>query len=247
MTGLLSNRRYRAVAYAVTCLALAGILFWAYRRFVLLHPDPTITWVRHGTTYELLNPKMLGAILVAPWFVGVLVVVRPGFHQLGLGHLAAVGCALFAASANVILRVISKDEKQVSIIAINGVYQIVVAGALMLGDFAMPTLYDLVRFAVIGVLSGGAQLLIIRGMRQAPVSHIGPTQYVQIIWAVILGALFYRESQDAIGYGGLVLLIIAGIATIFSDGAQARISGRWAEFRARRGEPETNRVEGPEI
>jgi drug/metabolite transporter (DMT)-like permease len=111
----------------------------------------------------------------------------------------------------------------------------------------MPTLYDLVRFAVIGVLSGGAQLLIIRGMRQAPVSHIGPTQYVQIIWAVILGALFYRESQDAIGYGGLVLLIIAGIATIFSDGAQARISGRWAEFRARRGEPETNRVEGPEI
>jgi drug/metabolite transporter (DMT)-like permease len=186
-------------------------------------------------------------LLVALSFVGVLVVVRPGFHQLGLGHLAAVGCALFAASANVILRVISKDEKQVSIIAINGVYQIVVAGALMLGDFAMPTLYDLVRFAVIGVLSGGAQLLIIRGMRQAPVSHIGPTQYVQIIWAVILGALFYRESQDAIGYGGLVLLIIAGIATIYSDGAQARISGRWAEFRARRGEPETNRVEGPEI
>lgn len=186
-------------------------------------------------------------LLVALSFIGVLVVVRPGFHDLGIGHLAAVGCALFAAGANVILRVISNDEKQISIIAINGAYQILVTGALMLSGFAVPSLYDLIRFAIIGGLSGVAQLLIIHGMRRTAASHIGPTQYVQIIWAVVLGALFFRESQDAIGYGGLVLIVVAGIATIFSDGAQARISGRWAEFRARRGEPETNRVEGPEI
>ena len=53
-------------------IALAGLLFWAYRRFILLHPDPTLSWVRDGVTYELLNPKMLGAVLVAPWFVLVL-------------------------------------------------------------------------------------------------------------------------------------------------------------------------------
>lgn len=66
------SKRFRLIAWSITCLALAGLLFWAYRRFVLLHPDPTIAWVRDGVTYELLNPKMLGAILLAPWFVGVL-------------------------------------------------------------------------------------------------------------------------------------------------------------------------------
>ncbi|MDC0678067.1 VWA domain-containing protein [Sorangium atrum] len=66
------GRRLRIVAWAITCVALGGILFWAYRRYVLLHPDPTLTWVREGVKYELLNPKMLGAILLAPWFVGVL-------------------------------------------------------------------------------------------------------------------------------------------------------------------------------
>lgn len=186
-------------------------------------------------------------VLVALSFVGVLVVVRPGFHELGLGHLAAISCALFAAGANTILRIISNDERQISIIAINGVYQLLVTGVLMLGSFATPSLYDLLRFAIVGVISGGAQLLIIRGMQLAPASQIGPTQYVQIIWAVVLGALFYRESQDAIGYGGLLLIVVAGVATVFSDGAQARISGRWAEFRARRGEPATNRTEGPEL
>jgi drug/metabolite transporter (DMT)-like permease len=186
-------------------------------------------------------------LLVGLSFIGVLIVVRPGFHQLGLGHLAAICCALFAASANVILRVISTDEKQISIIAMNGVYQVLLAGALMLGGFVVPTAYDLLRCAVIGLLYGTAQLLLIRGMKQTPVSHIGPTQYVQIIWGVVLGVLFFMEGQDAIGYGGLGLIVVAGIATIFSDGAQARISGRWAEFRARRGEPEINRVEGPEL
>lgn len=67
-----ASRRFRVVAWAITCAALGGILFWAYRRYVLLHPDPTLTWVRAGVKYELLNPKMLGALLLAPWFVGVL-------------------------------------------------------------------------------------------------------------------------------------------------------------------------------
>ncbi|KYF67927.1 VWA domain-containing protein [Sorangium cellulosum] len=66
------GRKLRVVAWAITCVALGGILFWAYRRYVLLHPDPTLTWVREGVKYELLNPKMLGALLLAPWFVGVL-------------------------------------------------------------------------------------------------------------------------------------------------------------------------------
>lgn len=68
----LSGRRFRIAAWSITCVALLGIIAWAYRRYVLLHPDPTLSWVRNGVTYELLNPKMLGALLVAPWFVGVL-------------------------------------------------------------------------------------------------------------------------------------------------------------------------------
>src|SRR5208282_659630 len=66
------SRRQRILAWSITCAALLGILAWAYRRYVLLHPDPTLSWVRGGITYELLNPKMLGAVLIAPWFVGIL-------------------------------------------------------------------------------------------------------------------------------------------------------------------------------
>lgn len=186
-------------------------------------------------------------VLVALSFVGVLVVVRPGFRDIGFGHLAAIGCAVLAAGGNVILRIISTRERQTSIIAINGVYQLVTSGVLMLGSFVVPTWDELLRLAIIGLIGGGAQLLLIRAMQRAPASHVGPTLYVQIIWAIVLGALFFGESQDVIGYSGLALLVLAGVATIFSDGAQARISGRWTEYRARRNEADVNAVDGPEI
>ncbi len=70
--GRVWRKRAMTLGWVVTCAALAGILFWAYRRYVLDVPDPTLTYFRGETKYELLNPKLLGVILVAPWFVGVL-------------------------------------------------------------------------------------------------------------------------------------------------------------------------------
>jgi drug/metabolite transporter (DMT)-like permease len=185
-------------------------------------------------------------ILVALSFIGVLIVVRPGFRELGIGHLSAILCALLAAGANTILRVISNREKQISIIALNGAYQLVVCGALMASSFTTLDWSQLARLATIGVIGGCAQILIIRAVARTPASQIGPTQYIQILWAVALGAIFFNESPDAIGYLGLAILVASGIATIFSDGAQARIMGRWSEFRARRGEPQTP-IEGPDL
>ncbi|HWA20057.1 MAG TPA: DMT family transporter [Devosia sp.] len=200
-------------------------------------------------SFVILREKVvpLRWVLIVASFIGVLIVVRPGFRDIGLGHVAAISCAILAAGANIALRLISNSERQTSIIAFNGAYQLLACGALMLSSFVMLSWDEVFRLAVIGLIGGAAQILVIRAMQRAPASHIGPTQYVQILWAVALGAIFFRETPDAIGYAGLVLLVIAGVGTIFSDGAQARISGRWAEFRARRGEPEINRVEGPEI
>lgn len=186
-------------------------------------------------------------ILVGLSFVRVLIVVRPGFRELQLGHLAALVCAVSAATATTLLRLLSGKEKQFSIIAMNGAYQVTSSGLLMLTGFVALGWMELGRLLAVGLLGGVAQILLIRGLQRAPASHVGPTQYVQLLWGVIFGAAFYHETQDQAGYVGLALLAVAGVATIFSDGAQARVAGRWAEFRARRGEPKLTEIEGPEV
>jgi Ca-activated chloride channel homolog len=66
------RRPVHTVLWLTTSLAVGGLLFWAYRKFVLLHTDPTLSWVYEGTRFELLDPRMLGAVLLAPWFIFIL-------------------------------------------------------------------------------------------------------------------------------------------------------------------------------
>lgn len=243
----LVNARALLQATAALCfiVALTRIPFAETYSLVFLTPL-FLTLLSVLILHETVAP--IRWLLVGASFVGVLIVVRPGFNQLGIGHAAAIACAFAAAAANVLLRIISKDENHASILALTSLYQVGIAAALMLfAGFVFPSFGDLLLMAVAGSLAGAAALLLIRAMHLAPASQIGPTNYVQIVWAVVLGALFYHETQDAIGYAGLVLLIAAGIATVFSDGAQARISGRWAEYRARRGETSTTGSEGPGV
>lgn len=60
------------LAWTITVLGFLGLLAFAYRKYVLLHPDPTISWQHEGRQYELLNPKLLGAALILPWFVATM-------------------------------------------------------------------------------------------------------------------------------------------------------------------------------
>jgi uncharacterized membrane protein len=43
-----------------------------YWRFVWSRAAPTIAWVWGGVSYQLLDPRMLGVVLLAPWFVAIL-------------------------------------------------------------------------------------------------------------------------------------------------------------------------------
>lgn len=49
------------------------------------------------------------------------------------------------------------------------------------------------------------------------------------------------------GLAGLVVVVVAGIATITSDGARARIAGRWTQYRARKltTPDDASRISGP--
>jgi len=185
--------------------------------------------------------------LIALSFIGVLIVVRPGFRELHWGHLTALISAVAGAASTTILRVVSGREKKLSIVAMNGAYQVGVSGLLMLFTFKLMTPFEFSRLLAIGLLGGTAQLFIITALQRSPASRIAPLQYSQMVWAVFFGAVFYYEYPDHVGVMGLGVVVMAGLATIFADGARTRIAGRWSEFRARREGPKFTEVEGPEI
>jgi drug/metabolite transporter (DMT)-like permease len=187
--------------------------------------------------------------MLALGFLGVMLVVRPGFRELELGHLAALCCAFFGAITTTVLRVIAPTEKRVTLIALPALYLIVVNAVLMVPSFVMPTLAQFGLLAASGSLVGLGHILLIAATRNAPASQVAPIQYVQIVWAIGLGAFFFYEYPDLLAYIGLAVVVLSGLVNVFVDGARARIAGRFAEYRASRPGPPSNitEVQGPEI
>jgi drug/metabolite transporter (DMT)-like permease len=187
--------------------------------------------------------------MLALGFIGVMLVVRPGFRELEFGHFTALLCAVFGAATTTILRIIAPTERRVSLIVLPALYVIVANALLMAPTFTMPSLTQFGLLAASGSLVGMGHILLIAATRNAPASQVAPIQYVQIVWAIGLGAYFYAEYPDLWAYIGLAVVVLSGLVNVFIDGARTRIAGRFAEYRASRPGPPTNitEVQGPEI
>jgi drug/metabolite transporter (DMT)-like permease len=167
-------------------------------------------------------------LILAASFIGVLIVVRPGFRELHPGHITAVIAAIAGAVTTTVLRRVAKEETRVSLIGMASLYILVVNGTLMLvtGQMHWLNWTELLWLLVIGALGGTGNMLFIAATRAVQASQIAPLQYSQIFWAILFGAVFYREYPDAVGVGGLVVIVVAGVLNVLSGDAKLRIFSR---------------------
>ena len=165
-------------------------------------------------------------LFLAASFLGVLLVVRPGFRELQLGHLAAVGAAFLGSISTTVLRRVAPVEKRVSLIGVPLLYILVVNGVLMIPTFEMPSWEEFAMLLTIGGLGGTGNIVFIAATRSSPASQIAPAQYAQIAWAIIFGAIFFREYPDLVAYFGLAVVVTAGILNVMSDETRIRIFSR---------------------
>jgi drug/metabolite transporter (DMT)-like permease len=167
-------------------------------------------------------------LILAASFIGVLIVVRPGFRDLHPGHIAALVAALAGAVTTTVLRRVAKEETRVSLIGMASLYILVVNGVLMLvtQQVTVPTWTELAWLLVIGALGGTGNMLFIAATRAVQASQIAPLQYSQIFWAILFGAVFYYEYPDAVGVVGLLVIVAAGVLNVLSGDARLRIFSR---------------------
>lgn len=150
-------------------------------------------------------------------FAGVLVMVRPDFETLGLGHGLAMASALLGALSFVLLKRIGTSERSVPLLFI--LFLSVLAGSLpgAVSDFVMPDLSGLLAMAVAGLLTGMAQTGLVLATRSAPAVVVAPFQYSQMIWAVLFGALLFGDQPTPMLFAGMALVVGSGLYTLWRE------------------------------
>ncbi len=156
-------------------------------------------------------------LAVVAGFAGVLLVVRPGFRELHLGHLAAALAALLSALAMITLRVLGRTEKRVSVLAVVYIVVLVVNLPFMLATFRPISAAEGGLLLYAGLVGGIGQITMMIATKLAPANRVAPTQYSQIVWAVTYGALFFNEFPDWVAFLGMALVAGSGLFTFFRE------------------------------
>jgi drug/metabolite transporter (DMT)-like permease len=182
-------------------------------------------------------------IAVAVGMAGVLVVLRPGTTELGLGHLAALAAAATGALSSIVVRRIGQAERPVVLLLYPMIGNIAVMGA------ALPWVYEpmagvhvalVALMALLGWLGG---VVIIAAYREGEAGIVAPMQYSQILWATAFGALLFGETVGGTTAVGAGIVIASGLYIVLREG---RASANRPVTRSRL-RPETGTTPRPSV
>jgi len=150
-------------------------------------------------------------------FIGVLVVLRPGFRELSIGHLGALGGGLSGAISIIIFRLMGKQEKRISLFTSGLIGPIIICGILMIPYYKMPDLIQWIYLAGYGLLAALANILLMLAAQRAPASAIATPQYSQMLWAIGFGYFVFNDQIDLPMFIGIVLITISGLVTFVRE------------------------------
>jgi len=150
-------------------------------------------------------------LAVCAAFIGVLIIVRPGFREILPGHVIAIAAALCAAGGVIMGRMIGTTEKRYTLIGSVFLGTAGIAGVLMIPGFTWPTLPQWGLLLAFAATAFVAQALFVVATTYAPADRLGAAQYSQILWALLIGALFFDEWPDALALLGIAIVVGAGL------------------------------------
>lgn len=167
---------------------------------------------------ERLRLSTMAAICFA--FVGVLIVLRPNFAEIGFAALLPLLCATGMA----ILMTANRAARGVgSVLAaqfyVSGVSAAFLVTVAIVGNsygppeiaFYWPEWHVLARTALVTLCATIAHWLIFMGTERAGASTVAPMTYVQILVATTLAWIFFDEAPDLVALGGAALIILSGL------------------------------------
>ncbi|HET6433143.1 DMT family transporter [Dyella sp.] len=155
------------------------------------------------------------AVLIG--FAGVMVVLRPGFRELGTGHFAAILCGLSGAVSMVAMRLAGAHEKRISLYGAGVVGPLLLGGLLMIPHFVWPDVHAWPLLLGYGLMQGLAGVLLMLATLLAPANRIAPTQYSQMLWAIGFGYWLFGDTLDWPMLAGIVLILGAGLFTLVRE------------------------------
>ncbi|MGQ0675117.1 MAG: DMT family transporter [Rhodospirillales bacterium] len=164
---------------------------------------------------EKVGPRRWAA--VAAGFLGVLVIIRPGFGQTHWAMLLPLAMAFTSAFYNVLTRILAGEEHPMTTLWYTTLVGSVLTSAIMPFQWVAPGPAGWALMALLGAAGGVGHFLLIKAFSHAPASMLAPFNYSQMIWSIPIGYLVFGDLPDLYTLAGAAIIAASGIYTAYRE------------------------------
>lgn len=161
---------------------------------------------------------------IAIGLCGVLIILRPGAEE-GFSSAAlvpAVACVVLSAGRDLFTRCLPTNIPSMGVTVLSATVITLggILGALISNTWVPLTVHHLAMLGAASVFLFLGMQGIVLAMRTGEVSAIVPFRYSGLLWAVVLGLVFFAEVPDRWTVIGAAIVVGMGIYTFAREHAQ---------------------------
>ncbi|MGD1883597.1 MAG: DMT family transporter [Paracoccaceae bacterium] len=154
---------------------------------------------------ERLAARRIAAVLMA--LIGAAIILRPGFREVELGHVAMLVAAIVFAGSYLLAKVLADEAKPGVVVAMLSIFVTLGLAPFAAADWVQPGLTDLGLLFLVACFATAGHYTMTLAFAAAPVTLTQPVTFLQLVWAILLGALVFAEPVDVwVLIGGAVIL-----------------------------------------
>ena len=189
--------------YAISILPLADSL-------TLMFFSPIIVTILSALVLkEKVGLRRWVAVFVG--FFGALIVIRPGFNEINLATIAAIGAGFSYALYIISTRKLSSIDNPLLTLIFTGLSGAIIISIIV--PFVWVPLNSNQLLFLIGLAAAGTlgHLLLILSLNYAEASKLAPLGYFEIVTNIIIGYVYFNDFPNKWIWLGLFFIISSGV------------------------------------
>lgn len=163
-------------------------------------------------------------LAIVAGFIGVMIVVRPGFEGFSSYSLLALASVVCCVVRDLVTKRIPAVIPTL-LVSTTTAMIITILGALLLvpmGGWTPMSSSDLTLLAIAAVLVLIGYQFVILSMRTGDVSFVAPYRYTALLWSMLLGFGVFGDVPDSAMLLGSAIVVASGLYTFYRE----RVVGR---------------------
>ncbi len=198
-------------------LFCANILFFYSISIISLAKALTLAFIS-PLIVTALSPILLGEKVgfrrwaaVITGFIGSLIVIRPGFLEINLASMAALGTGVLYGFYLIVTRKLHNSDSPLLTLLLTGIVGVIIGSMIVPTVWVQPTITEWYMMFAIGFFASIGHLFLVLSLKYADASKLAPFGYFEILTNIIIGYFFFNHFPDYWHFLGLFIIISSGI------------------------------------